>query len=41
MLWTLYMTFAFLVYAVVMLAVVGYNRMGTYEWTAMAGGPVL
>ncbi|KAI6780515.1 uncharacterized protein J7T54_000155 [Emericellopsis cladophorae] len=40
-LWTLYMTFAFLVYAVVMIAVVGYNRMGAYEWTAMAGGPVL
>ncbi|KAF3759921.1 hypothetical protein M406DRAFT_283623 [Cryphonectria parasitica EP155] len=38
---TLYLSFAYLVYAVVAFLVVGWNKMGVYEWTGMAGGPVL
>ncbi|EQK99453.1 hypothetical protein OCS_04832 [Ophiocordyceps sinensis CO18] len=40
-LWTLYLSFAYLVYAIVLLLVVGYGNMGLYEWTGMAGGPVV
>ncbi|KFH42570.1 Protein lunapark-like protein [Hapsidospora chrysogenum ATCC 11550] len=40
-LWTLYLGFAYLVYAIVLLLVVGYRNMGAYEWTGLAGGPVL
>ncbi|XP_044716560.1 putative integral membrane zinc-ribbon metal-binding protein [Hirsutella rhossiliensis] len=40
-LWTLYLSFAYLVYAIVLLLVVGYRNLGIYEWTGMAGGPVV
>ncbi|KAG5973215.1 hypothetical protein E4U56_005207 [Claviceps arundinis] len=40
-LWTLYLGFAYLVYAIVLLLVVGYNNLGIYEWAGMAGGPLL
>ncbi|GJC85548.1 endoplasmic reticulum junction formation protein lunapark [Colletotrichum liriopes] len=40
-LWSLYLTFAYLVYSIVIFLVVGMNRMGTSEWTGVAGGPVL
>ncbi|KFG85679.1 hypothetical protein MANI_114507 [Metarhizium anisopliae] len=40
-LWTLYLSFAYLVYAIVLLLVVGYKNLGAYEWTGMAGGPIL
>ncbi|KAF4965383.1 hypothetical protein FZEAL_10766, partial [Fusarium zealandicum] len=40
-LWTLYLSFAYLVYAIVLILVVGYKNLGTYEWSAVAGGPVL
>lgn len=40
-LWTLYLGFAYLVYAIVLLLVVGYRNLGPYEWTGMAGGPIL
>ncbi|KAK4177567.1 hypothetical protein QBC36DRAFT_326785 [Triangularia setosa] len=38
---TLYIGFAYLVYAIVLMLVVGYKNMGALEWTGMAGGPVL
>ncbi|KAI9163720.1 Endoplasmic reticulum junction formation protein lunapark [Paramyrothecium foliicola] len=40
-LWTLYLTFAYLVYGIVVLIVVGYHNMGPSEWSGLAGGPVL
>ncbi|KAI2615319.1 hypothetical protein GGR54DRAFT_612998 [Hypoxylon sp. NC1633] len=40
-LWTLYLTFAYLVYAIVLTLVVGWQNLGAWEWTGMAGGPVL
>lgn len=40
-LWTLYLTFAYLVYAIVLTLVVGWQKLGALEWTGMAGGPVL
>ncbi|TWU71344.1 hypothetical protein ED733_002508 [Metarhizium rileyi] len=40
-LWTLYLGFAYLVYAIVLLLVVGHRNLGAYEWTGMAGGPIL
>ncbi|KAK8102279.1 hypothetical protein PG984_015425 [Apiospora sp. TS-2023a] len=40
-LWTLYLSFAYLVYAIVLILVVGYNNLGPWEWVGMAGGPVL
>ncbi|KJZ74305.1 hypothetical protein HIM_06311 [Hirsutella minnesotensis 3608] len=40
-LWTLYLSFAYLVYAIVLFLVVGHRNLGAYEWTAIAGGPVL
>ncbi|KAH6884082.1 hypothetical protein B0T10DRAFT_493535 [Thelonectria olida] len=40
-LWTLYLSFAYLVYAIVLVLVVGYKNLGAYEWTGLAGGPVL
>ncbi|KAG6024798.1 hypothetical protein E4U40_003046 [Claviceps sp. LM458 group G5] len=40
-LWTLYLGFAYLVYAIVLLLVVGYKNLGIYEWSGMAGGPLL
>ncbi|KAK4222824.1 hypothetical protein QBC38DRAFT_459981 [Podospora fimiseda] len=38
---TLYIGFAYLVYAVVLLLVVGWKNMNAWEWTGMSGGPVL
>ncbi|KAK8098913.1 uncharacterized protein PG998_012154 [Apiospora kogelbergensis] len=40
-LWTLYLSFAYLVYAIVLILVVGYTNLGVWEWVGMAGGPVL
>lgn len=40
-LWTLYLSFAYLVYAIVLFMVVGFKNLGSLEWTGMAGGPVL
>lgn len=40
-LWTLYLSFAYLVYAIVLFMVVGFKSLGPLEWTGMAGGPVL
>ncbi|KAI1453226.1 hypothetical protein F4805DRAFT_382817 [Annulohypoxylon moriforme] len=40
-LWTLYLTFAYLVYAIVLTLVVGWQNLGPWEFTGMAGGPVL
>ncbi|KAG6011213.1 hypothetical protein E4U43_008472 [Claviceps pusilla] len=40
-LWTLYLGFAYLVYAIVLLLVVGYKGLGVYEWAGMIGGPLL
>ncbi|KAI1330024.1 hypothetical protein F5Y16DRAFT_62454 [Xylariaceae sp. FL0255] len=41
LLWTLYVTFAYLVYAIVLVLVVGWHNLGAWEWTGLAGGPVL
>lgn len=38
---TLYLGFAYLVYAIVLMLVVGWKYMGPLEWTGMAGGPVV
>jgi len=38
---TLYLGFAYLVYAIVLILVVGWKHMGAVEWTGLAGGPVL
>jgi len=38
---TLYLGFAYLVYGIVLVLVVGWRNMGALEWTGMAGGPVL
>ncbi|KAI3392296.1 hypothetical protein diail_5904 [Diaporthe ilicicola] len=38
---TLYLSIAYLIYAIVALVVVGRRQMGAYEWSGMAGGPVL
>lgn len=38
---TLYLSFAYLVYAIVLLLVVGWKNMGAYEWSGMAAGPVV
>ncbi|KAI0894222.1 hypothetical protein F4806DRAFT_487927 [Annulohypoxylon nitens] len=40
-LWTLYLTFAYLVYAIVLTLVVGWQNLGPWEFTGMAGGPVV
>ncbi|KAI0476600.1 hypothetical protein GGR56DRAFT_643479 [Xylariaceae sp. FL0804] len=40
-LWTLYLAFAYLVYAIVLMLVVGWQNLGAWEWTGVAGGPVL
>ncbi|KAI1486193.1 hypothetical protein F5X96DRAFT_656298 [Biscogniauxia mediterranea] len=40
-LWTLYLTFAYLVYSIVLMLVVGWQNLGPLECTGMAGGPVL
>ncbi|KAI0400910.1 hypothetical protein F4802DRAFT_582786 [Xylaria palmicola] len=41
LLWTLYLAFAYLVYAIVLTLVVGWQNLGPWEWTGMAGGPVV
>ncbi|KAL2127992.1 hypothetical protein VTI74DRAFT_9865 [Chaetomium olivicolor] len=38
---TLYLGFAYLVYGIVLVLVVGWRNMGPWEWTGMAGGPIL
>ena len=38
---TLYLGFAYVVYAIVLVLVVGWRNMGALEWTGTAGGPVL
>ncbi|KAL2015193.1 hypothetical protein VTK56DRAFT_6080 [Thermocarpiscus australiensis] len=38
---TLYLGFAYLVYGIVLILVVGWRNMGPLEWTGIAGGPVL
>lgn len=40
-LWTLYLSFAYLVYTIVLVLVVGWKNLGQWEWTGVAGGPVL
>ncbi|KAI0018044.1 hypothetical protein F4780DRAFT_781747 [Xylariomycetidae sp. FL0641] len=40
-LWTLYLAFAYLVYAIVLLLVVGWQDLGPWDWTGIAGGPVV
>ena len=37
---TLYLSFAYVVYAIVVALVIGYRNLGAYEWTALSGGPV-
>ncbi|KAH7029544.1 uncharacterized protein B0I36DRAFT_364072 [Microdochium trichocladiopsis] len=39
-LYTLYLSFAYLVYAILLMLVVGWQNLGALEWTGMAGGPV-
>ncbi|KAF2964232.1 hypothetical protein GQX73_g9342 [Xylaria multiplex] len=41
LLWTLYLAFGYLVYAIVLTLVVGWQNLGPWEWTGMAGGPVV
>ncbi|KAK4102828.1 hypothetical protein N658DRAFT_446370 [Parathielavia hyrcaniae] len=38
---TLYLGFAYLVYGIVLVLVVGWRNMGPLEWTGIASGPVL
>ncbi|AEO64943.1 dcedd2da-beb5-4c7e-85f6-3e85df43df87 [Thermothielavioides terrestris] len=38
---TLYLGFAYLVYGIVLVLVVGWRNMGSWEWTGLAGGPVV
>ncbi|KAL2150084.1 hypothetical protein VTH82DRAFT_7760 [Thermothelomyces myriococcoides] len=38
---TLYLGFAYLVYGIVLILVVGWKNMGPWEWTGMAGGPIV
>jgi hypothetical protein len=40
-LWTLYLSFAYLVYAIVLFLVVGFKSLGPIEWTGISGGPVV
>ncbi len=40
-LWTLYLSFAYLVYAIVLVLVVGWAKMGPWEWAGVAGGPLV
>jgi len=40
-LWTLYLTFAYLVYAIVLFLVVGFKNLGALEWSGVASGPLL
>lgn len=38
---TLYLAFGYLVYTIVLALVVGRKKMGAWEWSGVAGGPVL
>ncbi|KAH8770784.1 hypothetical protein F5883DRAFT_551148 [Diaporthe sp. PMI_573] len=38
---TLYLSIAYLIYAIVVLVVIGGKNIGAYEWSGLAGGPVL
>ncbi|KAH6630111.1 hypothetical protein B0J18DRAFT_474753 [Chaetomium sp. MPI-SDFR-AT-0129] len=38
---TLYLGFAYLVYGIVLVLVVGWTKMGPWEWTGLAGGPIM
>jgi hypothetical protein len=38
---TLYLSFAYLVYAIVLLLVVGWRNMGVYEWSGISGFPLV
>ncbi|KAL2157941.1 hypothetical protein VTH06DRAFT_4996 [Thermothelomyces fergusii] len=38
---TLYLVFAYLVYGIVLILVVGWKNVGPWEWTGLAGGPVV
>ena len=40
-LWTLYAGFAYLLYTVILILVVGWRKWGLMEYTAVAGGPVM
>jgi endoplasmic reticulum junction formation protein lunapark len=37
---TLYLSIAYLIYAIVVLVVIGGKNIGAYEWSGLAGGPV-
>ncbi|POS72105.1 hypothetical protein DHEL01_v209501 [Diaporthe helianthi] len=37
---TLYLSVAYLIYAIVVLVVIGAKNIGAYEWSGLAGGPV-
>lgn len=41
LLWTLYSTFAYLLYSIILLLVVGWRNWGAVEFAAVAGGPFL
>ncbi|KAH6855339.1 hypothetical protein B0I37DRAFT_402129 [Chaetomium sp. MPI-CAGE-AT-0009] len=38
---SLYLGFAYLVYGIVLVLVVGWRYMGSWEWTGIAGGPIV
>jgi endoplasmic reticulum junction formation protein lunapark len=40
-LWTLYLAFGYLVYAIVLLLVVGWQNLGAWEWTGLSGSPLV
>lgn len=40
-LWMLYLSLAYLIYSIVMMLVVGYNRFGPWDWSSVALGPIL
>ncbi|KAI0808775.1 hypothetical protein GGR55DRAFT_184586 [Xylaria sp. FL0064] len=40
LLWTLYLAFGYLVYAIVLVLVVGWQNLGPWDWTGIAGGLV-
>lgn len=40
-LWTLYTTFAYILYALIAALVLGWERWGPVEYTALSGSPVM
>ncbi|KAL1851461.1 hypothetical protein Plec18167_008652 [Paecilomyces lecythidis] len=40
-LWTLYTTFAYLLYSIILALVLGYQNWGAVEYAAVAGGPIV